>query len=196
MILAIGSHSRKIGKTSVVCAIIRGTPEVRWTAIKISSNRRGLSSGFDSFEEMVASETCDTGRYLAAGATEAYWLRATDAEMDRAAAFVRILEADNRALIIESNRIVERIHPDLYTMALNYDVDDFKDSARRSFARADAYLRVRSDLRRPPRWQNVDVERLSRLPVYEVIPPDYAPSGFLMDLRSRLELPVVRESVA
>lgn len=195
MILAIGSHSRKIGKTSVVCAIIRGTPEVRWTAIKISSNRRGLSSGFDSFEEMAASETCDTGRYLAAGATEAYWLRATDAEMDCAAAFVRILEADKRALIIESNRIVERIRPDLYTMALNYDVDDFKDSAQRSFARADVYLRVRSDLRRP-RWHNVDVERLSRLPVYEVIPPDYTPSGFLMDLRARLELPVVREAVA
>jgi hypothetical protein len=91
MILAIGSHSRKIGKTSIVCAIMRGTPEIRWTAVKISSNRRGLSAGFESFEETAAGETCDTGRYLAAGAAEAYWLRATDADMDRAAAFVRAL---------------------------------------------------------------------------------------------------------
>lgn len=195
MILAIGAHSRKIGKTSIVCAIVRGTPEIRWTAVKISSNRRGLSAGFESFEQTAAGATCDTERYLAAGAAEAYWLRAADADMDRAAAFVRGLGADGRALIIESNRIVERIRPELYALTLDYGVDDFKDSARRLFARADAYLRVRSDLR-SPRWENVDVERLSALPVYEVAPPDYRPRGFVRDLRARLNLPVAREAVA
>lgn len=195
MILAVGSHSRKIGKTSIVCAILRGTPEIRWTAIKISSNRRGLSAGFESFEETAAGETCDTGRYLAAGAAEAYWLRATDAEMGQAAAVVRTLGADGRAMIIESNRIVERIRPHLYALALDYGVGDFKDSARRLFVRADAYLRVRSDTRRP-RWENVDVERLSALPVYEVAPPDYRPRSFARDLRGRLDLPVAREAVA
>lgn len=195
MILAIGSHSRKIGKTSIVCAILRGTPEIRWTAVKISSNRRGLAPGFQGHEETEPGESCDTGRYLAAGAAEAYWLRAADPEMDRAAAFVRTLAGDGRDLIVESNRIVERIRPDLYALALDYGVDDFKDSARRLFERADAYLRVRSDVGRP-RWDNVDVERLSARPVYEVSPPDYRPRGFVRDLRERLGLSVAREAVA
>lgn len=195
MILAIGAHSRKIGKTSIICAILRGAPEVRWTAVKISSNRRGLSAGFESIEETAPGETCDTGRYLAAGAAQAYWLRAADAEMERAAAFVRTLAADGRHLIVESNRIVERIRPDLYALALDFSVDDFKESARRLFRRADAYLRVRSEVR-GPRWDNVAVERLSEHPVYEVAPPDYRPQGFVRDLRDRLGLPVARQAVA
>ena len=195
MILAIGSHSRKIGKTSIVCAILRGTPEIRWTAIKISANRRGLAQGFQCHREMEPGETCDSGRYLAAGAAEAYWLRAADTEMDRAAVFIRTLAADGRHLIVESNRVVEHIRPDFYALALDYRVADFKDSARRLFARADAYLRVRSDIGRP-RWDNVAVERLSARPVYEVAPPDYRPRGFVRDLRGRLGLPVAREAVA
>jgi hypothetical protein len=97
--------------------------------------------------------------------------------------------------IVESNRIVEHIHPDLYALALDFSIDDFKDSARRLFRRADAYLRVRSDVRRP-RWDNVAVERLSAHPVYEIAPPDYRPRGFVRDLRDRLGLPVTREAVA
>lgn len=144
---------------------IRGTPEIRFTAIKISSNRRGISTSFESFEETAAGWTCDTGRCLAAGAA--------DTEMDRVAAFVRTLDADNRVMKIESDRIVECIGPDLHAMALNYDVDD----RRRG-------------------WDNVNVERLSRLPVYEVTPPDCRPRGFITDLRAGLDLPVVREAVA
>lgn len=84
MILAIGSHSRKIGKTSIICAILRGTPEIRWAALKISSNRRGVAQGFQHYQDTEPGESCDTGRYLAAGAAAAYWLRAADTEMDRA----------------------------------------------------------------------------------------------------------------
>ena len=35
-IVVIGGHSRNIGKTSVVCALIAAMPERRWTAIKIT----------------------------------------------------------------------------------------------------------------------------------------------------------------
>lgn len=105
------------------------------------------------------------------------------------------MAADGRNLIVESNRIVERIRPDLYALALDYGVEDFKDSARRLFERSDAYLRVRSDVRRP-QWDNIAVERLSERPVYEVAPPDYRPRGFIRDLRGRLGLPVAREAVA
>jgi hypothetical protein len=98
-------------------------------------------------------------------------------------------------MIIESNRIVERIRPDLYALALDFSVDDFKDSARRLFVGADAYLRVRSDIRRPS-WENVDVERLSACSVYDVAPPDYRPRGFVRDLRTRLDLPVAKEAAA
>ena len=195
MIIAVGSHSRKIGKTSIICAIVRGTPEMAWTVVKISSNRRGMSGGCQCFEETAPGPHCDTARSPAAGAPRAYWLRAADPDMAAAAEFVRSLSAADRPMIVESNRIVEHVRPELYALALNFSVTDFKDSARRLFARADAFLAVRSSANRP-RWHNVDIERLRTTPVYTVAPDDYRPRGLIRELRDRLGLPVTREAVA
>ncbi len=195
MLVVIGSHSRKVGKTSIVCAILRGTPEIRWAAVKISSNRTGASGGFECFEETAQRDDRDTGRYLHAGAAESYWLRATDKRMAAAAAYVQALADGDRHLIVESNRIVEHVPPDLYALALDFQIADFKDSARRLFERADAYLLVQSPVARL-QWQNIPVERIRTRPVFEVAPPDYRPRGFIRELRERLGLPVAREAVA
>lgn len=195
VILAIGSHSRKIGKTSILCAIIRGMPELRWSAVKISSNRTGASGGFECFEETASSRDRDTGRYLDAGASDAHWLRATDERMESAAAYVQALAGNDRHLIVESNRIVEHVRPDIYALALDFQIRDFKDSTRRLFARADAYLLVQSPATQP-QWEDIPVERIRTGLVYEVAPPDYRPRGFISELREGLGLSVAREAVA
>ena len=43
-IVVIGGHSRNIGKTSVVCALISALPARRWTAIKITQFGHGVCS--------------------------------------------------------------------------------------------------------------------------------------------------------
>ena len=187
MIVAIGAHSRKIGKTSIVCSLLRATPEIAWTAVKISSNRRGRPGGFAVYEEDRAGLDRDTGRFLAAGAARAVWIRARDEEMAEAAAELRRIEVASNAVLVESNRIVEHLDPELYALALDPRVSDFKHSARRLFPRADAYV-LAGDGPHPAVWPPLPYGLLRRRPVHRVRPPAYAPAGLIEELRRRLGL--------
>jgi hypothetical protein len=62
--------------------------------------------------------------------------------------------------------------PDLYVPVLDYAVEDFKESARRFFCRADAYVVVSRGDREPP-WRNVPVQQIRRRPVFSVSPGRY-----------------------
>ncbi len=186
MIVAIGANSRKVGKTSVVCALLRAMPEFAWTAVKISTNQRGLASSLAIEEETVAALSCDTGRFLVAGANRSIRIRAADSQMRAAAQVLARIVEPNGHLIIESNRIVEWLESGLYLLALDSSNADFKDSARRLFGRADAYI-VRPGPRQHPRWPDLPLESFSRKPAYEIHPPSYAPAGLIADLRRRLE---------
>jgi len=190
MIVAIGAHSRKIGKTSLVCALLRATPEVAWTAVKISANRRGRPGGLVVCEERAPAQDCDTGRFLAAGAAHAFRMRARDEEMPEAAAELRrIAAASSSGVLVESNRIVEHLEPDLYALALDFRIRDFKASARRLFARADAYVLTGPAAAPPAGWPPLPYDRLRSQPVDRIVPPDYAPPGLINELCSRLGLP-------
>lgn len=59
MRIVIGGETRKCGKTSLVCAILRAFPHVTWAAAKVTPHAHPPREGGD------------TGRYLAAGAAEA-----------------------------------------------------------------------------------------------------------------------------
>src|SRR5512147_928957 len=89
--IVVGGHSRKVGKTSVTAGLIHAFREYAWTAIKISSHRHANipMSGpdrnddpFRMYEETDRSGTSDTSRFLAAGASRAFWLRANGAFTD------------------------------------------------------------------------------------------------------------------
>jgi hypothetical protein len=147
MLVVVGGHSRGAGKTSLVEAVIRAAPEYSWTAVKISRHERGET--WSLVEERDASDSCDTGRYLAAGARRAFWLRAADDELARAWPELRgILEGAGCA-VVESNAILEFVEPDLYLMAVDYRAEDFKESARRWVGRADAFVVAGGDAASP-----------------------------------------------
>jgi hypothetical protein len=187
MIVVVGAHSRKVGKTSIVCSLLQGIPELEWSAVKISSNRRG-TAGVAAIEEGGgARPDCDTSRFLAAGASRAVWIRAQDAEMAGAAAVVREIAAGGRHLIVESNRIVEHLDPDVYVLALDFHIDDFKASARRLFRRADDYVLSRSTCEMP-NWPDIPLDELLRKPAHRIEPPDFAPVKLIEELRRRLGL--------
>ncbi len=184
MIVAIGAHSRKVGKTSIVCSLLRATPGVAWTAVKISSNRRGPGNGLAVYEEERAGPDRDTARFLAAGAARAVWLRSRDEDMAAAAALLRSIAVESEGVLVESNRIVEQLQPDLFALALDARVGDFKDSARRLFDRADAYIQA-SDGSSHPDWPGLSYSLLSRRPVHRIHPPDYLPVGLIASLQER-----------
>ena len=197
MIIAVGAHSRNVGKTSIICSILRAVPEARWTAVKVSGNRRGVSDGFDCIEELEPRADSDSARYLEAGAERAFWMRAEDRRVEEAAWRIRRLASDGANVIVESNRIVEHLPPTLYLLALDFSVSDFKESARRYFGRADAYCVSRSGLDTPawgslgPRPREIELR-----PIYEIAPPDYRPRGLIRDIRTRLGLRLDRAGVA
>jgi hypothetical protein len=173
--IVVGGHSRKVGKTSVAAGIISKFPACRWTAVKITSHRHEHAEAPSSviYEETDRSGRSDTSRFLVAGATRALWVRARE---DGLAPVIRqLLPAiqSDPFVIIESNRILQFIRPDLYILVLRYDVEEFKDSAREALRQADAIVAV-NDCTSPPAWRLEIPEGIPIFPTtnLEIIPND------------------------
>ena len=136
MIVVVGGSGRKVGKTSLIESLIRALPEARWLAIKVSGHAHGAHQGKFERQETPGPET-DTGRFLAAGAGEAWWLRAGEDRLAAAAPELQTLMAGFENVIIESNSIVEILRPDLYLFVAG---DEWKESAGRWLASADSVV--------------------------------------------------------
>ncbi|HKF39585.1 MAG TPA: hypothetical protein VKB21_00790 [Candidatus Acidoferrum sp.] len=86
--IVVGGHTRSIGKTQLVCDIIRAFPRTEWTAGKITQYghgvcaRNGENCGCAPNEhacalnwETQADSGTDSARFLEAGAKRSFWLR-------------------------------------------------------------------------------------------------------------------------
>jgi len=184
--VVVGGHSRNIGKTSVMAALIHGLQCLDWTAVKITQYGHGICSRdgepcgcaptehpFVLSEEGDARGRWDTCRYLAAGARRALWLRVRQGQL--AEAFPALCEAlgDDDHVAIESNSIMELFRPAVYLMVMNSSARDFKPSARRHLALADALVPVEPQLDAAA-WPGLDARLLSEKPVFPVTPSGYA----------------------
>jgi hypothetical protein len=113
-IIVVGGSGRGVGKTALVCGVITALPEFRWTAIKITSHSHGLPEPV--WEETEPGHGNDTARYLAAGARRALLLTSAPEELAQSVGrFLQpLLEQQPQPnLIIESNRILRLLRPDL-----------------------------------------------------------------------------------
>ena len=120
MLVAVGGHSRNIGKTSVTEGLIRKLRDRKWTALKITQYGNAVCAHhevaagcgcepdngeeFALTEEYEATKT-DSGRFLAAGAERSFWLRVPAGELPRAAETVNKILRQNENTIVESNSI-------------------------------------------------------------------------------------------
>jgi hypothetical protein len=185
MILAVGGHTRNIGKTSLVCSLIAAFPEARWTAVKITQYGHGVCSaqGEDckcadipncpyALDEETKPSGSDTGRFLASGAARAVWLRTAQGQLAEGLPAFRELVSESEHVIAETNSLIGYMRPALYLAVLDYSVMDFKDSARRFLDRASAFAVVRSDCERP-RWPGISRRQIESKPGFSVTPPDY-----------------------
>ncbi|MDX1983620.1 MAG: hypothetical protein SFV51_25330 [Bryobacteraceae bacterium] len=200
--LVIGGHSRNIGKTSVVAGIIAALPEARWQAIKITQYGHSVCEAEGdachcapsdplhrfALNEQKAPDCTDSGRYLAAGAARAWWLRTAQGNLGHAIPTLRHLLTQATHTIVESNSILRFIRPDLYIPVLDFTVSDIKDSARMFLARADALVIVggRVGEKSEPLWQGVP-ERWLHKPKFKALPPCYAGADLIDFVRRTLQ---------
>ena len=180
-IVVIGGHSRNVGKTSVVCALIRALTERHWTAIKITQCKHGTADAGPCDCELGGHATAiheerelftgtDSSRYLAAGAVRSLWVRTRAGKLVEAMPRIRdeITLAEN--VILESNSILGFLQPDVYASVLDPQVPDFKASALKFLGRADAILLpVGVDER--ANWPGVSLQSIEGVSMFRIAAP-------------------------
>lgn len=195
-IVVVGGHSRNIGKTSVVCALIAAMPEWHWTAIKITQCKhdKGKIETCDCelagqaiaiSEEHDSEAGTDSSRYLAAGAVRSLWVRTRQGQLAEAMPRIRAEVVDSENVILESNRVLEYLEPDLYVSVLDPQVADFKASALQYLARADAILVLPGAIEAAA-WPEGALGSIEHAWKLQIAPPEYAPKEFLKFVLQRL----------
>lgn len=152
-LVVIGGQSRNLGKTALVCDIVRTFVDCRWTAIKITQSKagecplKGANCGcgpgehrFAISEESDRAGRGDSCRFLAAGAARALWVRVKAAQLEAAWPMIEREIRQSGFVIVESNSILDFAGPDVYLMVLDPVTRDFKVSARKYLDRADALV--------------------------------------------------------
>jgi hypothetical protein len=150
-IIAVSGFSSEVGKTTLMCALLRALPG--WEAIKVTRGHY-RSCGRDPHtccvSDLLGSEPVirsgrdqnyalgkDTGRYWDAGAANVHWVIVTDEQVERG-----IKEAVERVtapgVFIEGNSILEFLKADLVLMVSRASGGKIKGSARKALAHASA----------------------------------------------------------
>jgi hypothetical protein len=191
MLIVVGGHSRNIGKTSVAAGLISHLRDRKWAALKITQYGHGVCSHhgeacgcetepdhpFALSEEYEPNGT-DSGRFLAAGAERAFWLRTPAGQLSGASSQVRKILAQHENVVVESNSLLELVEPDLFLMTLDFGCADFKASSARFLARADALVTIDRGLREPV-WKDVARAVWEGKPQFPVKPPNYVTRAML-----------------
>ncbi len=151
-IIGVGGFTSEVGKTTLLCDLLRAFPE--WEAIKTTRGHY-RSCGKDpqaccvshlledepvirSGRELTYASGKDTGRYWDSGAANVHWLIATDGQIGDG-----IKEALGRVhasgVFIEGNSFTKFIEPDYFVMAVRPNDMRIKSTAREALKRVSAF---------------------------------------------------------
>jgi hypothetical protein len=148
-IVTVSGTCSEVGKTTLVCALLARLPG--WAAIKVTRGHyRSCGrdpdtccvSGLLGDEPRVFSDRADTdvaakdtGRYWAAGAAAVRWLVVSRGQEEKGIALALAGLAGHPGVVIEGNRVVESLDPDLALMVALPGQKEIKVSARRIVGR-------------------------------------------------------------
>src|SRR4051812_7316374 len=150
-VVAVSGFSSEVGKTTLVCELLRALPG--WEAIKLTRGhyrscgkdpRACCVSHLLGDEPLVRSgraETYalgkDTGRYWDAGASNVHWVIAANNQVEEGikCALERV-ESD--AVFIEGNSFTQFVQVDFVIMVARADATEIKPTARRALSKAAA----------------------------------------------------------
>jgi hypothetical protein len=188
-LVVVGGHTRSIGKTQLVCDIIAAFPKTEWIAGKITQYGHGVcAQNGENCDcapdehicaldwETRADTGTDSARFLAAGAKRSFWLRTKQGYLAEGLPLMRdaLREivgkangAENRALILESNSLMQFVKPSLYFAVIDPLREDFKESAQIALDRAHALV-LRGDVGGggppAPLWMKLPAKLLQEKP--------------------------------
>jgi hypothetical protein len=212
-VIVVGGHTRSIGKTQLVCDLIRAFPGTHWIAGKITQYghgvcaRNGENCDCAPDEHICAIEwetRADTGtdsaRFLTAGARQSFWLRTKQGFLAEGLPLLRAALRESAEgssgellhLIVESNSLLQFLKPSLYLAVIDPAKEDFKDSARTALDRADALVLRGSFEGTPsdgPAWLRLPVRLLREKPSVSQREGDPLPEPLHVLVRRVLEAP-------
>jgi hypothetical protein len=187
-LIVVGGHTRSIGKTQLVCDIIQAFPRTDWIAGKITQYGHGVcarngencdcapTEHVCALDWEVSSESgTDSARFLKAGAAKSFWLRTKQGYLAEGLPLLRqALEqvgpervSTGRALIVESNSLMQFLVPSLYFAVIDPTKDDFKQSAQLALDRAQALVvreKVGGDAAPSPLWMSLPAQLMREKP--------------------------------
>lgn len=149
-ILAVSGFSSNVGKTTLVCDLLRRLPG--WEAIKITRGHY-RSCGRDPVaccvSDLLRDEPVirsgreanyevgkDTGRFWDSGASNVHWVIVTDDQVE--SGIQQALErVEAEGVVIEGNSFLEYVAADLSVMCARSDGGTIKGSARHSLPKTD-----------------------------------------------------------
>jgi molybdopterin-guanine dinucleotide biosynthesis protein len=149
-IVAVSGFSSNVGKTTLVCELLRMLPG--WEAIKLTRGHY-RSCGRDPagccVSDLLQDEPVvrsgresnyqtgkDTGRFWDAGASNVHWVIVKDGQVAQGISeALKRVEADG--VIVEGNSFLEYVTADLAIMCARSEGGTIKGSARKALARSD-----------------------------------------------------------
>jgi hypothetical protein len=216
-VIVVGGHTRSIGKTELVCDVIRAFPEENWIAGKITQFGHGVCAkngencgcAPDEHSHAISWEKdgttgTDSSRFLAAGAKRSFWLRTKQGFLAEGLPLLREALAnaatgiaanpDPPTLIVESNSLLQFVSPSLYFAVMDPEREDFKDSARSVLDRADALVlhhKGASPSGGPesPHWMKLPAQLLREVPSVRQLEGEPLPGPLQVMVRRVLEGP-------
>jgi molybdopterin-guanine dinucleotide biosynthesis protein len=150
IIVAVSGFSSNVGKTTLVCELLRQLPG--WEAIKLTRGHF-RSCGRDPrsccVSDLLRDEPVvrsgyeanyqtgkDTGRFWEAGASNVHWVIVKDGQVAQGITQA-LSQVQAEGVIVEGNSFLEYITADLAIMCARAEGGKIKASARRTLARSD-----------------------------------------------------------
>ena len=186
-LVVVGGHTRSIGKTQLVCDIIRAFPRAEWVAGKITQYGHGVcAQNGENCDCAPTEHVCaldwekssdsgtDSARFLKAGAQKSFWLRTKQGYLAEGLPLLRQAldeippnETRPRGLIVESNSLMQFVKPSLYFAVIDPMKEDFKGSAQLALDRSHALvLRGELSAEAPPSplWLKLPAQLMKEKP--------------------------------
>jgi hypothetical protein len=150
IIVAVSGFSSNVGKTTLVCELLRRLPG--WEAIKLTRGHY-RSCGRDPagccVSDLLRDEPVirsgreanyqigkDTGRFWDAGAANVHWVTVKDDQVERGITGA-LSRVEAEGVIVEGNSFLEYVTADLAIMCARAEGGTIKSSARRALAESD-----------------------------------------------------------
>ena len=152
LIIAVGGFASDVGKTTLMCELLRHLPG--WEAIKTTRGHY-RSCGKDphsccvshllsdepvilSGRERTYAIGKDTGRYWDAGASNVHWTIVTDAQVEKGInQTLELVRSDG--VVVEGNSFAQFVDVDYFVMVARGNDFKIKGSARKCLDRVSAY---------------------------------------------------------